>query len=70
MRQCRSQKSKNLQELYTAAPSIVGLTGRGLIPAALCEGVRMDAIYLLILVGLYLTTHGLVRAFGRLGKTS
>jgi len=29
----------------------------------------MDAIYLLILVGLYLTTHGLVRAFDRLGKS-
>jgi hypothetical protein len=30
----------------------------------------MDAIYLLILVGLYLVTHGLVWAFSRLGKTS
>ena len=30
----------------------------------------MDAIYLLILVGLYLTTHCLVLAFSRLGKTS
>jgi hypothetical protein len=30
----------------------------------------MDAIYLLIVVGLYLTTYGLVRAFSRLGKTS
>jgi hypothetical protein len=30
----------------------------------------MDAIYLLILVGLYLTTHGLVWAFSRLGKPS
>jgi hypothetical protein len=30
----------------------------------------MDAIYLLIIVGLYLTAHGLVRAFSRLGKTS
>jgi hypothetical protein len=30
----------------------------------------MDAIYLLIIVALYLTTHGLVRAFSRLGKTS
>jgi hypothetical protein len=29
----------------------------------------MDAIYLLILVGLYLTTHGLILAFNRLGKT-
>jgi len=29
----------------------------------------MDAIYLLILVGLYLTTHGLVLVFKRLGKT-
>jgi len=29
----------------------------------------MDAIYLLILVGLYLVTHGLVWAFGHLGKT-
>jgi hypothetical protein len=32
--------------------------------------MRVDAIYLLILVGLYLITHGLVLAFGRLGKTS
>jgi hypothetical protein len=30
--------------------------------------MKVDAIYLLILVGLYLTTHGLVRAFSRLGK--
>jgi hypothetical protein len=30
----------------------------------------MDAIYLLILVGLYLITHGLVWALNRLGKTS
>jgi hypothetical protein len=29
----------------------------------------MDAIYLLILVGLYALTHGLVWAFERLGKT-
>jgi hypothetical protein len=29
----------------------------------------MDAIYLLILVGLYLTTNGLVWALSRLGKT-
>jgi hypothetical protein len=29
----------------------------------------MDAIYLLILVGLYLATHALIRALGRLGKT-
>jgi hypothetical protein len=29
----------------------------------------MDAIYLLILVGLYAITHGLVWAFERLGKT-
>jgi hypothetical protein len=29
----------------------------------------MDAIYLLILVGLYLVTHGLVLALNRLGKT-
>jgi hypothetical protein len=29
----------------------------------------MDAIYLLILVALYLATHALVRAFSRLGKT-
>jgi hypothetical protein len=29
----------------------------------------MDAIYLLILVGLYLITHGLVWAFSRLGTT-
>jgi hypothetical protein len=29
----------------------------------------MDAIYLLILAGLYATTHGLVWAFSRLGKT-
>jgi hypothetical protein len=29
----------------------------------------MDAIYLLILVGLYLISHGLVWAFSRLGKT-
>ena len=32
--------------------------------------MRVDVIYLLILVGLYLITHGLVRALGRLGKTS
>jgi hypothetical protein len=32
--------------------------------------MRVDAIYLLILVGLYLITHGLVLALGRLGKTS
>ena len=30
----------------------------------------MDVIYLLMLVGLYLATHGLVWAFSRLGKTS
>jgi hypothetical protein len=30
----------------------------------------MDAIYLLILAGLYLITHGLVWAFSRLGKAS
>jgi hypothetical protein len=30
----------------------------------------MDAVYLLILAGLYAITHGLVWAFGRLGKTS
>ncbi len=30
----------------------------------------MDAVYLLILVGLYLLTHGLVLALDRLGKTS
>jgi hypothetical protein len=30
----------------------------------------MDAIYLLIIVALYLTTHALVWAFSRLGKTS
>ena len=29
----------------------------------------MDAIYLLIIVALYLTTHGLVLVFNRLGKT-
>lgn len=29
----------------------------------------MDAIYLLILAGLYLSTHILVRALNRLGKT-
>jgi hypothetical protein len=29
----------------------------------------MDAIYLLILAGLYAITHGLVLAFSRLGKT-
>lgn len=29
----------------------------------------MDGIYLLILVGLYLSTHALVLAFNRLGKT-
>lgn len=29
----------------------------------------MDVIYLLILAGLYLTTHGLVLALNRLGKT-
>lgn len=30
----------------------------------------MDAIYLLILVGLYAATHALVWAFSRLGETS
>jgi hypothetical protein len=30
----------------------------------------MDAIYLLILVVLYVATHGLVWAFSRLGQTS
>ena len=60
-RQCQWQKRKNLQELYTRGTSIVGSPGRGLIP--------MDAIYILILVGLYLTTHGLVLLFNRLGKT-
>jgi len=59
--ECRSQKRKNLQELYTHSTSIAGSPGRGLIP--------MDAIYLLILVGLYLTTHGLVLVFNLLGKT-
>jgi hypothetical protein len=29
----------------------------------------MDAIYLLILAGLYLVTHGLVLGLNRLGKT-
>ena len=37
---------------------------------ALFRSMRVDAIYLLILFGLYLITHGLVRALGRLGKTS
>jgi hypothetical protein len=60
-RECRSQKRKNLQELYIHGTRIAGSPGRGLIP--------MDAIYLLILVGLYLTTHGLVLVFNRLGKT-
>jgi hypothetical protein len=32
--------------------------------------MKVDFIYLLILVGLYLITHGLVRALTRLGKTS
>ena len=30
----------------------------------------MDAIYLLILAGLYVVTYGLVWALSRLGKTS
>jgi len=30
----------------------------------------MDAIYLLMLAGLYVVTHGLVLALNRLGKTS
>jgi hypothetical protein len=30
----------------------------------------MDAIYLLMLAGLYVVTHGLVLALDRLGKTS
>ncbi len=30
----------------------------------------MDAIYLLMLAGLYAVTHGLVLALNRLGKTS
>jgi hypothetical protein len=54
-------KGKNLQELYIAATSIRLRN--------YWENLRMDVIYLLILVGLYLTTHGLVRALGRLGKT-
>lgn len=29
----------------------------------------MDAVYLLILLGLYLLTHGLVLALDRLGKS-
>ena len=29
----------------------------------------MDIVYLLMLVGLYLVTHGLVWALGRLGET-
>ena len=28
----------------------------------------MDAVYILILIGLYLITHGLVRAITRLGE--
>ena len=63
------QKRKKLQEIYIAATSMDSATkglNRGLI---LCGSMKMDAIYLLILVGLYLTTHGLVRAFNRLGKT-
>jgi hypothetical protein len=30
----------------------------------------MDAIYLLMLTGLYVVTHGLVLALNRLGRTS
>jgi hypothetical protein len=30
----------------------------------------MDAIYLLVLAGLYVVTYGLVLGFKRLGKTS
>jgi hypothetical protein len=65
-----AQKSKNLQELYIAATSILGLDGA----LALSESIfivrnSMDAIYLLILVALYGATHALVWAFERLGKT-
>ena len=64
------KKRENLQELYIAATSILGLDG----PLALSESIfivrnSMDAIYLLILVALYGATHALVWAFERLGKT-
>jgi hypothetical protein len=37
---------------------------------AKAEEIRtMDAIYLLMLAGLYVVTHGLVLALNRLGKT-
>jgi hypothetical protein len=60
----RPQKHKKLQEIYIAVPSMVPITEE-----FLRESMRMDAIYLLILAGLYLITHGLVRALQRLGKT-
>src|SRR5258706_300572 len=64
------KKGQNLQELYIAATSILGLDG----PLASSESIfiarnSMDAIYLLILAALYGATHALVWAFERLGKT-
>jgi len=38
--------------------------------ATAAEIRTMDAIYLLMLAGLYVVTHGLVLALNRLGKTS
>jgi hypothetical protein len=41
------------------------------VPLATAAEIRtMDAIYLLMLAGLYVVTHGLVWALNRLGKTS
>jgi hypothetical protein len=37
---------------------------------AILQEVSMDLVFLLILAGLYLITHGLVWAFTRLAKTS
>ena len=38
--------------------------------ATAAEIRTMDAIYLLMLAGLYVVTHGLVLALNRLGRTS
>jgi hypothetical protein len=46
-------------------------TGNDKVPLATAAEIQtMDAIYLLMLAGLYLVTHGLVSALNRLGNTS
>jgi hypothetical protein len=66
----RNKKTKIYKNFIPLVVAFLSQQGHGLIPAVLREILRMDAIYLLIIVALYLTTHGLVWAFGRLGKTS